>query len=94
MRARVVTRTRSAGASAASATELWVFATPDATVYAIYAPGFDDALTVLNGVLIRDGWAPYSMGASTTALHQDARGARTPVLGALARRPSRQDVCR
>ena len=43
---------------------LWVFATPDTTVYAI-CPGraFDGALAVLkadfNGVLIRDGWAPY-----------------------------------
>ena len=43
---------------------LWVFATPQTTVYAIRAGrGFDDAATVLgtdyDGVLVRDGWAPY-----------------------------------
>ena len=43
---------------------LWVFATPDTTVYAI-CPGrrFDDAVTILradlDGVLVGDGWAPY-----------------------------------
>lgn len=43
---------------------LWAFATPDTTVYAI-RPGrsFEDAVTILDpqydGVLIRDGWAPY-----------------------------------
>ena len=52
---------------------LWVFATPDTTVYAICpGRGFDDALTVLkadfNGVLIRDGWAPYR--CFDDALHQ------------------------
>ena len=52
---------------------LWVFATPDTTVYAICpGRGFDDALTVLeadfNGVLIRDGWAPYR--CLDDALHQ------------------------
>lgn len=52
---------------------LWVFATPKTTVYAI-RPGrsFDDATTVLDatfeGVLIRDGWAPYR--SFTAALHQ------------------------
>ena len=43
---------------------LWVFATPDTTVYAICpGRGFADAATVLGtdyaGVLVRDGWAPY-----------------------------------
>ncbi len=52
---------------------LWVFTTPDTTVYAICpGRGFDDALTVLgadfNGVLIRDGWAPYR--CFDEALHQ------------------------
>ena len=52
---------------------LWVFATPDTTVYAICpGRGFDDARTVLgadfNGVLIRDGWAPYR--CFDDALHQ------------------------
>jgi transposase len=43
---------------------LWAFATPDTTVYAI-RPGrsFDDAAAILgadfDGVLVRDGWAPY-----------------------------------
>ena len=43
---------------------LWVFATPDTTVYPI-RPGrsFDDAVTILHpdfgGVVVRDGWAPY-----------------------------------
>ena len=42
---------------------LWVFATPDTTVYAICpGRGFDDAVTILgadfDGVLVRDGWAP------------------------------------
>jgi transposase len=43
---------------------LWAFATPDTIVYAI-RPGrsFEDAVTILDsqydGVLIRDGWAPY-----------------------------------
>lgn len=52
---------------------LWVFATPDTTVYAI-RPGrsFDDAAAILDprfdGVLIRDGWAPYRR--FTAALHQ------------------------
>jgi transposase len=52
---------------------LWVFATPDTTVYAI-RPGlsFDDATAILDadydGVLIRDGWAPYRQ--FTAALHQ------------------------
>ena len=44
---------------------LWVFATPQTTVYAIRAGrGFDDAATVLgtdyDGVLVRDGWAPIA----------------------------------
>ena len=43
---------------------LWVFSTPETTVYAICrGRGFDDAVTVLAadfaGVLVRDGWAPY-----------------------------------
>jgi transposase len=52
---------------------LWVFATPDTTVYAI-RPGrsFEDAVTILDaeydGVLIRDGWAPYRRDAH--AIHQ------------------------
>jgi transposase len=52
---------------------LWVFATSDTTVYAI-RPGrsFDDAATILDaafdGVLVRDGWAPYRQFAK--ALHQ------------------------
>ena len=52
---------------------LWVFATPDTTVYAI-RPGrsFEDAAAILDprfdGVLIRDGWAPYRQ--FTAALHQ------------------------
>jgi len=52
---------------------LWVFATPDLTVYAIQdGRGFDEAARVLgadfSGVLIRDGWAPYRGFAE--ALHQ------------------------
>jgi hypothetical protein len=56
---------------------LWVFATPDTTVYAI-RPGrsFDDATAILDpdfdGVLIRDGWAPYRQFAA--ALHQTCLG--------------------
>jgi transposase len=52
---------------------LWAFATPDTTVYAI-RPGrsFDDAVAILgtafDGVLVRDGWAPYRQ--FTDALHQ------------------------
>jgi transposase len=52
---------------------LWVFATPDTTVYAI-RPGrsFDDAATILGedfaGVLVRDGWSAYRRFAA--ALHQ------------------------
>jgi len=43
---------------------LWVFTTPETTVYSICpGRGFDDAASVLgadfNGVLVRDGWAPY-----------------------------------
>jgi transposase len=43
---------------------LWGFATRDTTVYAIQpGRGFDQAATVLgadfDGVLVRDGWAPY-----------------------------------
>ena len=43
---------------------LWVFTTPETTVYAICpGRGFDDAATVLGtdyvGVLVRDGWAAY-----------------------------------
>jgi transposase len=52
---------------------LWAFATPDTTVYAIRpGRGFDDAATILgatfDGVLVRDGWAPYRQ--FTDALHQ------------------------
>lgn len=52
---------------------LWVFATADTTVYTI-RPGrsFDDAATILDpafdGVLVRDGWAPYRQFSA--ALHQ------------------------
>ena len=52
---------------------LWAFATPNTTVYAI-RPGrsFDDAVAILgadfDGVLVRDGWAPYRR--FTDALHQ------------------------
>lgn len=43
---------------------LWAFATPALTVYAIQdGRGFDQAASILgadfNGILIRDGWAPY-----------------------------------
>jgi transposase len=43
---------------------LWAFATPDTTVYAIQpGRGFEEAATILgpefDGVLVRDGWAPY-----------------------------------
>ena len=56
---------------------LWVFATPDTTVYAILpGRGFDEAATVLGadfaGVLVRDGWAPYRQ--FTEALHQTCVG--------------------
>jgi transposase len=52
---------------------LWVFATPDTTVYAILpGRGFDEAARVLGhdfaGILVRDGWAPYRQ--FTEALHQ------------------------
>lgn len=52
---------------------LWAFATPDTTVYAIRpGRGFDDAAAILgtdfDGVLVRDGWAPYRR--FTEALHQ------------------------
>ena len=52
---------------------LWAFATPDTTVYTIRpGRGFDDAATILganfDGVLVRDGWAPYR--GCTQALHQ------------------------
>ena len=52
---------------------LWVFATPETTVYAICpGRGFDAAATVLgadfDGVLVRDGWAPYR--CFQDALHQ------------------------
>jgi transposase len=43
---------------------LWGFATPDTTVYSIQpGRGFEEAAAVLgadfDGVLVRDGWAPY-----------------------------------
>ena len=52
---------------------LWVFATPDTTVYAIQpGRGFAEAATVLGddfaGILVRDGWAPYRR--FTAATHQ------------------------
>lgn len=52
---------------------LWVFATPDTTVYRIQpGRGFADAAAVLGadfaGVLVRDGWAPYRQ--FTAATHQ------------------------
>lgn len=52
---------------------LWVFATPDTTVYAILpGRGFEEAASVLGadfgGILVRDGWAPYRQ--FTEALHQ------------------------
>jgi len=52
---------------------LWVFTTPDTTVYAILpGRGFQEAASVLGpdfaGVLVRDGWAPYRQ--FTAALHQ------------------------
>jgi len=52
---------------------LWVFATPDTTVYRIQpGRGFEDAAAVLGadfaGVLVRDGWAPYRQ--FTAAAHQ------------------------
>ena len=56
---------------------LWAFATPDTTVYAICpGRGFDDAVTVLDadfdGVLVRDGWAPYRR---SDGLHQTVMAA-------------------
>jgi len=52
---------------------LWGFATPDTTVYAIQpGRGFEEAAAVLgadfDGVLVRDGWAPYRR--FTHAVHQ------------------------
>jgi transposase len=52
---------------------LWGFATPDPTVYAIQpGRGFEEAAAVLganfDGVLVRDGWAPYRR--FTHAVHQ------------------------
>ncbi len=52
---------------------LWVFATPDTTVYAIQpGRGFAEATTVLGddcaGILVREGWAPYRR--FTAATHQ------------------------
>ena len=52
---------------------LWVFTTPDTTVYAILpGRGFEEAARVLGadfaGILVRDGWAPYRQ--FTEALHQ------------------------
>ena len=56
---------------------LWVFTTPDTTVYAILpGRGFEEAATILGadfaGVLVRDGWAPYRQ--FTEALHQTCVG--------------------
>lgn len=52
---------------------LWAFATPDTTVYRIQpGRGFDEAAAVLgsdfDGVLVRDGWAPYRQFSA--AAHQ------------------------
>ena len=52
---------------------LWAFATPETTVYRIcHGRGFDEAAEVLgadfDGVLVRDGWAPYRR--FTSALHR------------------------
>lgn len=52
---------------------LWGLATPDTTVYAIQpGRGFEEAAAVLgadfDGVLVRDGWAPYRR--FTEAVHQ------------------------
>ena len=52
---------------------LWAFATPDTTVYRIQpGRGFPQAAAVLgadyDGVLVRDGWAPYRQ--FTAAAHQ------------------------
>lgn len=52
---------------------LWGYATPDTTVYAIQpGRGFEEAAAVLgrefDGVLVRDGWAPYRR--FTQAVHQ------------------------
>lgn len=52
---------------------LWVFTTPDTTVYAILpGRGFQEAAAVLGadfaGILVREGWAPYRQ--FTEALHQ------------------------
>jgi transposase len=52
---------------------LWVFTTPDPTVYAILpGRGFEEAAGVLGadfaGILVRDGWAPYRQ--FTEARHQ------------------------
>ena len=62
--ALVLTADRPDGASAPCATGCGSSPPPDTTVYAI-CPGrrFDDAVTILradlDGVLVRDGWAPY-----------------------------------
>src|ERR1019366_5907056 len=52
---------------------LWVFVTPETTVYAILpGRGFEEATAILDpafaGVLVRDGWAPYR--SFTDAGHQ------------------------
>ena len=52
---------------------LWVFTTPETTVYAILpGRGFEEAASILgadfSGILVRDGWAPYRQ--FTEALHQ------------------------
>jgi transposase len=52
---------------------LWAFATRDTTVYAIrHGRGFPEAASILgadfDGVLVRDGWAPYRQ--FTRAAHQ------------------------
>jgi transposase len=52
---------------------LWVFVTPDTTVYAILpGRGFEEAASLLGtnfaGILVHDGWAPYRR--FTAAAHQ------------------------
>ncbi|HLW49222.1 MAG TPA: IS66 family transposase [bacterium] len=56
---------------------LWVFTTPDTTVYAILpGRGFEEAASLLGarfaGTLVHDGWAPYRR--FTEAAHQSCLG--------------------
>ena len=74
---------------------LWVFATPDTTVYAICpGRGFDDALTVLECRLQRRAH-PRRVGALSVLRRgaaPDVSGAPAPALQAPSRRPSRQHL--